>query len=170
MVNEDILKNDRESIRFRRHSNNLVVLGTGVILFGFWGIIKIAMNFIFGIELFTEADIEQLGENGMVITLIILIIIMAVDVLLRLHTGLRARKEGAGGKVSASYVVISVFLIIGSVLSVAIVIESIFSLEEDAIDSFLSFFMELTSLALTIELFISAISVRKYKKKLERGK
>ena len=169
MVNENVLANDREAIKYRRNCNTLVILGTGVILYGFWGIIKLAMYLIFGLELFDEADMEELGPIGIVFTLVILVILMASDVLLRLHVGLRARKEGSGQNVRRTYLVWAVWLIIESLISICIVVPDIIDLESDFIDTFLSVFMELVSLSFTIQVFIAAISVRRYKKKLREG-
>ena len=169
MVNENVLANDREAIKYRRNCNTLVILGTGVIIYGFWAIIKLAMYLIFGLELFDETDMEELGPIGIVFTLIILVILMASDVLLRLHVGLRARKEGSGKKVRASYLVWAVWLMIESIISICIVVPDIINLESDFIDIFLSVFMELVSLSFTIQVFIAGISVRRYKNKVLGG-
>ena len=45
-----------------------------------------------------------------------------------------------------------------------------FQFYTDFIDTYLSVFMELTSLAMTIEVLIAGISVRKYRKKLQEAK
>ena len=92
-----ILKNDKDSIKYRRNLNTLVVLGTGVIIFGFWGIIKIIAQAFFGLQIIDPADLEGLGPVGVVITMILTAAILSLDVILRLYVGLRARRE-AGGK------------------------------------------------------------------------
>lgn len=169
MVNENLPANGRESVKYRRNCNTLVVLGTGVILYGFWTIIKIAMCLIFGVELFDEEDVAEFGPVGMTFLMIILVLILAVDVFIRLYAGLRARYEGTGKKAGKSYLVWCVWLILESAFSIFIVVPDIIDMNGDFIDTYLSVFMELTSLAMTIEVFIAGISVRKYRKKLQEG-
>ena len=170
MVNENVLANDRESVKYRRNCNTLVVFGTGVILYGFWSIIKLAMCLIFEVEIFNKEDLEEFGPIGISIVLVIVVIIMAVDVLIRLRTGLRARYEGAGKKAGKSYLFGCIWLILESAISIIIVVPDVINMEGDFIDTYLSVFMELTSLAMTIEVFMAGISVRKYRKKLQEAK
>lgn len=170
MVNENILANDRESVKYRRNCNTLVVLGTGVVLYGFWTIIKLAMCLIFGFELFDESDLEELGPIGITFVMIILVIIMAIDVLIRLYAGLRARYEGTGKKVGKGYLFWCVWLMLESAFSIFIVVPDVINMQGDFIDTYLSVFMELTSAAMTIEVFLAGISVRRYRKKLKEGK
>ena len=170
MVNENVLANSREDIKYRRNCNTLVVLGTGVILYGFWSIIKLAMCLIFGVELFDENDLESLGPIGISFVMVIVVIIMAVDVFIRLHVGLRARYEGAGQKAGKAYLVGCVWLILESTFAIAIVIPDLINMDGDFLDTYLSVFMELCSLAFSIEVFIAAISVRKYRKKSGEAK
>ena len=169
MVNENVLANNRESVKYRRNCNTLVVFGTGVILYGFWSIIKLAMCLIFDVEIFNAEDMEEFGPIGISIVLVIVVIIMAVDVIIRLHAGLRARYEGEGKKVRKTYLFWCIWLILESSISIIIIIPDVINMEGDFIDTYLSVFMELTSLAMTIEVFLAGISVRKYRKKLQEG-
>ena len=165
MVNENILANDRVSVKYRRNCNTLVVLGTGVILYGFWSIIKLAMCLIFGVELFEESDLEELGPLGISVVMVIVVFVMAIDVFIRLHVGLRARYEGTGQIAGKAYLVGCVWLILESAFAIAIVIPDIIDMKGDFLDTYLSVFMELCSLSFSIEVFIAAISVRRYRKK-----
>ena len=170
MENENVLANSRESVKYRRNCNTLVVLGTGVILYGFWSIIKLAMCLIFGVELFDMNDLEALGPIGISFVMIVVVIIMAVDVFIRLHVGLRAGYEGKGKKVRKSYLIWCVWLILESAIAIALVVPDIINMEGDFIDTYLSVFMELCSLSFSIEVFIAGISVRKYRKKTGEAK
>ena len=165
MVNENVLANDREAVKYRRNCNTLVVLGTGVILYGFWSIIKLTMCLIFGVELFDMDDLEALGPIGISFVMIMVVFIMAIDVFIRLHVGLRARYEGAGQKAGKAYLVGCAWLILESTFAIAIIIPDLINMDGDFFDTYLSVFMELCSLAFSIEVFIAAISVRKYRKK-----
>ena len=46
----------------------------------------------------------------------------------------------------------------------------IIDMNGDFIDTYLSVFMELTSAAMTVEVFLAGISVKRYRKKLKEGK
>lgn len=63
------------------------------------------------------------------------------------------------------YLVWCVWLILESALSIFIVVPDIIDTNGDFIDTYLSVFMELTSAAMTIEVFLAGISVNRYRKK-----
>ena len=168
MENTDILRNDPESLRYRRESSTLVVLGTGVMVFGIWSIIKLIGTFAFRIPLFTESEEEDLGSVGMIFAVIIAVIIVSVDVLLRIFVGIRARREGEGKKKAGkAYLVFLVLMIIVSVLSVVVEIDTVLSAERDFFDSYANLIMELTSLVVSFEVFMAAIYVRRFRAKAE---
>ena len=104
------------------------------------------------------------------VVMIILVIIMAEYVFIRMYTGLRARYEGTGKKAGKGYLVWCVWLILESAFSIIIVVPDIIDMNGDFIDTYLSVFMELTSLAMTVEVFLAGISVKRYRKKLKEGK
>ena len=160
-----ILKNDKESVNYRRNLNTLVVLGTGVIVFGFWGIIKILAQLMLGIRIVEPEDLEDLGPIGIIIVMLIIVSIYAVDVILRLCVGIMARREAEGKKCGKGYLVACGWLIFGSVLSVVLVFLSIAQAEDDFFDNLTAIFMEISSLVITVEVFAASISVRRYRKK-----
>ena len=169
MENTDILKNDPGSLRYRRESSTLVVLGTGVMVFGIWSIIKLIGTFAFRIPLFTASEEEDLGSVGMLFAIIIAVILVSVDVLLRIFVGIRARREGEGKKAGKAYLVFLVLMIIVSVISVAVEIDAVLSAERDFFDSYANLIMELTSLVVSFEVFMAAIYVRRFRAKAEEG-
>jgi len=162
---DNILLNDQESLNFRRNSNTLVILGTGVIVFGFWSVIKLAAQLLFGYQLFDDEQIEELGDIGILISTVTVFIIMGADVILRLIAGLKAISEGRGKKAGKGYLVILMLLILSSAGSLIIVIPTLADVGESFIEGFVSVFMELTSLVITLEVFIAGISVKKHKSK-----
>ncbi len=169
MENTDILQNDPGSLRYRRESSTLVVLGTGVMVFGIWSIIKLLGTFAFRIPLFTASEEEDLGSVGMIFAIIIAVIIVSVDVLLRIFVGIRARREGSGKKAGKAYLVFLVLMIIVSVISVAAEIDAVLSAERDFFDTYANLIMELTSLVVSFEVFMAAIYVRRFRAKAEEG-
>lgn len=168
MENSVVLKNDPESIRYRRNSNTLTILGAGVSIYGFWGIIKLFAQFALGVQVFDPSDEEALGNIGMIFVMFTLVILLAFDVLLRLFVGLRARRDGQGKKVGISYLIFDVWLMLGSVASVALVISSILEGSGAFFDNFVALFMELSSLGICLEVFIAAVSVRRYRARMKK--
>lgn len=160
-----ILKNDKESVKYRRNQNTLVVLGTGVIIFGFWGIIKIIAQLLLGMKIVDPEDLEELGPVGTVITMLFIASIFAVDVILRLYVGLRVRREADGKRYGVGHLVVCGWLIFGSVLSIAIVFWDMMLADGDFFDNLTAIFLELSSLVITVEVFAASISVRRYRKK-----
>ena len=166
----DILQNDPESIKFRRDSNTLVILGIGVIMFAFWSIIKLLMQLLLNIKIFPEDLEKEYGPFIILISMVVLVIIMAVDVLIRLFVGLRACRDGRGVKVSKAYLIFNVLLIMGSLVSVFFVLQSIESAEGDFIDNYIGLLMELSSLFVSVEVLLAGISVRRYRRRMKEGR
>lgn len=160
-----ILKNDKESVKYRRDQNTLVVLGTGVIAFGLWGIIKTIAQVLLGLQLFDPEDVETLGPAGMVVTIVIIVLLFSFDIFLRLYVGLRAHREANGKKYGNGHLVACSWLILGSVLSIALVFWAITQAEGDPFDNVAAIFLELSSLIITVEVFAATIGVRRYRKK-----
>ena len=107
-MEEDIntlLDNKPEAMRYRRSLSTLIILGTGVIVFGFWGIIKLAAQLFFGIELFKPEDLEGFDETAK----IIVTVLVFVSTSLRVLQAQRHRHSSAIGK---KYFILFVFFYI----------------------------------------------------------
>ena len=169
LENNTILRNDAESVKYRRNLNNLVVLGTGVILFGFWGLIKLIAQSLLGIQIFEPSLLDGLPPIWTVITMFLIAAMFSLDVILRLYAGLRAIREARGKKTRSGYLTVSVILIFGSFISIASVIFSILTATGELEENFVMLFMELSSLVLTLEMFMASVSVRKYRKRTGAG-
>ena len=96
---------------------------------------------------------------------------LAGDVIVRLIIGICSVVEGRNHDKRAPgfYLVFAVWEILFGILSVIAVIYHFLTLEDDTfIEVYVSFFMELTSLAILVEVYIAALSVRRYKKRLAK--
>ena len=174
MVNESIsektiLKNAPESIRFRRDSHTLSILGMGVILFGFWSVFKVLAQAVLGVPLFTSTDLKELEGTGvdMNVLIIVLSALLAGDVIVRLIVGLCSMAEGRNHekRIKRIYLVFAVWEILFEVFSViSVFIQMMKEEERSFLEMYISFFMELSALVILLEVYIAAISVRKYKK------
>ena len=84
-------------IELRRHKNTLAVIGLGVILFGFWSLVKImVIDYINPLSEFMESIEEADRETFVAMYYTFLVIIVGFDVLLRLYVGINAIKAGNG--------------------------------------------------------------------------
>jgi hypothetical protein len=164
---ETFLQNDDATIKFRRNSRTLADLGTGIIVFGFWSIIKLATYLILNIPIYDLSEIEDMDQSDLPIVMGMLYVMLAIDVVVRLIVGLNARAEGRGRKRSSLYLIFNVWLILFGLFSVGSVIWECFEsiMTESFFDYLLTLFMECSSLAITIEVYIAALSVRRYKLK-----
>lgn len=143
----------------RRLENNLITLGTGVIAFGVWTFLKFVIYLIFGNEL----D-DQVTGIAKVVTIIILLILGALDMLLRLYIGASARSQGRGKKKSGFYIVITALMILVLTLTIGIEVYSTLRLEGGLIDDVITLIIDVTSLVILVDLMVSAVRLRKLKK------
>lgn len=163
-----ILQNDKRSIRYRRDCSTLVILGTGVIVFGFWSVIKLAAYLILDIPIFDVSEMEDMGEADLPMLMTILYIMTTGDVLVRLFVGLNAISEGRSktGRLNGGlYLAFNVWMIIFSIYSVGAFIWQLTELVilDDIIEYYLLLFMEISSLVIVIEVYAAALSARHYK-------
>ena len=162
-----ILKNDANAIKFRRDRSTLVILGVGVIVFGFWSIIKLVAYIIMDIPIYNVAEMDGFEEADLPLLMNTLYVVLSVDVIVRLIVGLNAISEARGKKNGGLYLAFNVWMILVSIFSVASVIWAALgtSAVEGFLDNYVSMFMELSSLVISIEVYLAALYVRQYKAK-----
>ena len=103
--------------------------------------------------------------SGIIITVLCFTVLFSFDIFLRLYVGLRAHREAKGKKYGNGHLVACGWLILGSVLSIALVFWAITQAEGDPFDNVAAIFLELSSLIITVEVFAATIGVRRYRKK-----
>ena len=144
---------------------SLSILGIGVIVFGFWGIIKIAAELFLGIDVFNPEDVKELNELGIMIVHITLYVVLTVDIILRIIVGIKAKREEHGRKTGRGYLVIILWLVLSSSVNVTAAAWEIITMRAAFFEYFVAIFMELSSLVVSLEVFIAAVSVRRYRRK-----
>ena len=159
-----ILDNSPEAVSYRRNISTLGILGIGVIVFGFWGIIKLIAELFLGIDIYRPEDLEGLDETAIMIVNVTIFVIMTIDIILRIIVGLKARREGRGKKTGRGYLVIILMLIISSTFNVCVVAWDLITMRGAFGEDFAAIFMELSSLVVSLEVFIAAVSVRRYRR------
>lgn len=170
MSDQKLLQNDPDSIKYRKNADNLIILGTGVIVFGFWSIVKIVAQFALNISFYDESLVDDMDPIGIIFVTVFVILFYAGDMAIRLIVGLGARAEGRDvqkrkkRRPRKTYLVFNVWLILFSIISVIIAVNVFITSDALTFNNMISLFMELSSLIILLELFISALYVRKYRR------
>ena len=154
----------------RRNRNTLVIVGGGVIMFGFWSVIKAVLIF----ALRRDWLMELMGDSALDIFEVVLIytflaVFFLIDLFLRLFVGRSARAEGFGRKKGWAYVVVDGLM---AALAAALLVVSIvtFSMSdyESVLDMIVTFAVDLTSLFTLLELLVTAVRVKRLARALEK--
>jgi hypothetical protein len=143
-------------VTIRRLENNLTTLGTGIIVFGFWSLLKFAVSyFTLGDQMFeeTNGDIDA--------TVIFFSWLFAVlFALVYLWLGLCARAEGNGKRKSLLYLIVIGVIATLSTLIIAAEVLSLFLLKDEIDTVLITLVIDLTRMIFLIELFYSSIKLR----------
>ena len=144
----------------RRTEDNLFVLGTSVMAFGLWNLIKFTVYFFVNAE-----DIKQVaGEKYFMFAVIITWTIFFISFLLRCFIGFSARAEGKGKRKNVFYLVLTGIIIFVNLT--LIIFETVyFSTQLEYIFTMIvTLIIDITSFMLLLELMINSIRVRKLRK------
>ena len=165
----------------RRNQNVLVCVGTGVIMFGFWSVIKGIMTIFLQRDLLLETietskqslSPEELEFFDPVFTVVCIVIgiIVAIVMLIRIYVGLSARKEGMGRakRTKKAYLVFAVILaVIPAFYLVFEFSEGVKSLGS-FLDQIVPIIIDITSLVMTIQLLVAGAKVRSLKRRLKEA-
>jgi len=181
-----MLLNDPDQIRLRRSQSTLFNIGTGIVMFGVWTIVKTLLTLLSGrYQIFNtarklSAESEyHISPRIFAVLMFIMIVILAVsDIWLRFYVGLHARRDARGKKAGRIYIIITCLMILGSILLITANIYTLatrfmaaLAAAEAAAEeaappansdiSITGVLIELTSLIMMIELVASAGRVRK---------
>ena len=161
----------------RRYQNILVCVGSGVITFGFWSLVKGVMSlFSFKdkwIQMVNDAAKTDAPADILMTALVISFgIVIAVDLAIRLVIGLSARKEGMGrdDRRHKGYLVLALISAAFSAFSMITDIQYFLGGLENLLDGIVTAIIDFTSLIMLLELFVAAIKVRKLKGKIAEAK
>ena len=107
ILNETDPANQPEKMQLRRDENTLMVVGSGVIIFGVWSVLKVLLLETTRLpEMMAEIRLEDLGfeELGLgdlswvvaAMAIVFILIGLLLDLSIRVFVGLSARAEGKG--------------------------------------------------------------------------
>ena len=158
-----IIHNDPDSVKLRKNKSTLVALGTGIMAFGIWSIIKTMMEFLLGSagEEIREV-MSDLTGGGRIAVIAVTAFIVIVDLLIRCHVGINAIREGRNKK-SRHYMFSVVLLIISSIVSLILLFMEMLEPGEISMNDEVSIFVEITSLVILIEMITVSVSTSKIK-------
>ena len=155
----------------RRCRSNLSILGSGVIVFTVWELIKPIL-----ISLLVQQADDPVPEDvplpdlspGLIVVLAMAILALVIlSVVMRFHIGRAARAEAAGKRKGSAYVVIA-FLIfglqaLGCLLTVIQLVRKGL-METDLLDTAASLLVEFSSTVIMGELAFTAVKVKRLSK------
>ncbi len=165
--------------QLRKYQNMLVIIGTGVIYFGAWGYVKLAMYFVGNradlLKNFLETAEQETLTPEMLrvfysITFVMILLMGGIIFAVRLYVGLSARAEGMGRRHGTFYLAIAVLIVLieGGIMIASVVIY--FSGNSDKtslLDLLATTVVELTSVVLMAEMVVSAVKVRRLEKQMK---
>ncbi len=158
-------------IELRRRRITLMSLGSGVISFGVWSILKTLLYIYVGVMKLNVTTIPEEYQRAATVTAyVMLAFFMMIGLSLRLFVGLRARAAGSGKRQRPTYIVVAGLLLAWSVLSLLVAVFSRTSgrMENQSVmDYAVSIFVECCSAAILAELVYTALRVRKLAKLAE---
>ena len=155
----------------RRKQVTLVTLGTGVILFGVWSVVKSLLYY--RTNLFADLDTQVEPEllPYMLATVVIVALFVLADLGIRLKIGRRARAEGMGRRQKNGYLVLAALIVLvnitGDLLGVYALVKYGIS-EQSGLEYVVSVLVDLSSTVLLAELIVTALRVRKLRAMSER--
>ena len=165
--------------QLRKYQNMLVIIGTGVIYFGVWGYVKLAMYFVTNRADLLETFSESMGQETLTpemlrlfygVTCALILLIGGIIFAVRLYVGLSARAEGMGHRHNAVYLAVAALIVLieGGMLIVSV---ALYFGGNSGGTSFLDMLattvVELTSVVLTAEMVVSAVKVRRLKRAMK---
>lgn len=181
-----MINNTEDQINIRRAQDTLVNVGTGVILFGSWEVIKVMLTMIANrakLLDYMKSNIETVTDGPVFSDTALFLIFFSMAMVFygfglvsRIIIGRSAIAEGKGKKTGSVYLVLTAVMILIGVSSfwgdlLLLMGKNAGAVGEDLLlkdVSIVSLFIELTSLVMLIEMAAAAIKVKRYKRRQRR--
>ena len=179
------INNSDEQRKIRKSQITLVIVGTGVIVFGAWAALKVYLLVMFrkaelikGLREFVPEDAGPVDDEVLVyVVLIAATVYVLIELGMRLFVGLSAISEGRGSRSGRLYIFFAILLILSGLIVVAadtyemvtfspILEFGNFSLSRS--DAATSFIVDLTSLVMEVQMVVSAFRIKRFKRKIRK--
>ena len=161
---------DNSKARLRRYEDDLYVSGTGVIIMGAWGVVKVILGIFFGAdsELFLEAD-SALEKTAVIILTVILIgIISALIMKFHVYIGLNAVRAAKGKNYKKGYIIGDVILLLLTVVGI-ISYKDRFNDTKNIDSTIASMLVDITTIYVCVIVIISTKRIEKIKQAVSGG-
>ena len=144
----------------RKTAINLITLGTGVVFFGIWTLVKSLVSFIL-----LDAELhENLTEEMILFTKIFFWSLIGVSFILNLYVGLSARALGKGKNTSSFFLVVAGIIVFFRSIIAAIELIAAFLDHGDTINLIIAAFIDITTIVFLVELMVYSIRLKKIRK------
>lgn len=155
----------------RKRQSLLVDTGMGMVMFGIWSVVKInmylALSSVFSEALQITTQALEPDEPYFIMGFWIIIAVFLVGNLsLHLYIGLSAVADGKGRKKGYAYILLTAALLASNLQTNWYVYRT--GLRQITINSFMGIFLDMASLYVIVELLITAIRVKRLRKKMKR--
>ena len=175
------INNDLDHILMRRSQNTLIVVGTGIILFSIWTVVK-TLGLVFMLKdesiAIARKAADEIGSNVSdqhlyYIVLAVMLIIMLLFLAVRTYIGRAAISEGRGVRRRKGYLILAVILIIINTVAVTanyLLPESQEYLGElSTNNSMPALIIEVTSMIMMVEMVFAAVRLRRARRRISRS-
>jgi hypothetical protein len=176
----EFVNNEPEQIEIRKSQNTLIVVGSGIVLFSIWSMVKMmGLLVLLKKETVNEliekvGTIEGVSEDTLFwIFFAIILFFMAFALAIRVFVGLSAVAEGRGKRRGLLYILIAVIMMIGDICFFCV---GFFMTEEEQFgalardQSISTLIIDVTSLIMLTQMVISALRIRKFTRRKRRAK
>lgn len=145
--------------KIRKTEDNLITIGSGVMLFGAWTLLRFVLSFIiFG------SNIDEAQSLAVkVVAIAIIWVFSLLDAGIRFYIGYAARCEGMRRK-KLPYLALTGFLLFLYVVSIVMELVVLFVVAEEILYMLIVLVIDITSLIFLIQLMSNSIAIRKLRK------
>ena len=155
-------------ITLRRNQDTLVIVGTGVIIFGVWSLLKTMFALLLNMGDLYELIIQEETPEGRLVIFIVVTLLLVIDLAFRVSVGLSAIAVARGEKSRFIFVAGALLLAFSSAATVTAQIRGIVTGEEITLISHVAAAVEFTSLITLTQLINSAMAIRGIRKELKK--
>ena len=149
--------------KIRRLENNLVTIGTGVVILSLWTLFKtILYVIVYWGKIKDLTSTLQPMETALVFGMVFAAVL--IEFVLHSFIGLSARKEGEGKKIRPIYQIITEIILLLYAALILIELLPLFRAEYFSLISVVSIVIDVTSFAFLIDMISSSVRLRKLKK------
>ena len=151
--------------QIRKNEINLEILGTAIITFGIWAIIK---NLILS-PIYNQSLSNLMADDALNNLNIIIWAVLAVDVLIRCLIGISARAEGRGKPRGIWYLILTAVFFAFYVITVILEIIAFANMEDTLIEAIATVIIDATSAVLLFEVLVYGIRLHRLRKNNNEG-